>query len=277
MYEVMFTDGEFESTYSTANTIMSLSNFPGLQHDHTYQVYINSVFTFAGSPSVSVMGGPYNVYIAQHPDVDLRALDQCPTTRNLWAFIAADRWICSCVEYEWEFIPVDENDQIIGLETYYVESNTATRYLRVNTIPNVQPGNRYRVRVRPVFEYGPGAWGSDYQLLCVTQSAGLPEIGDLPAITAQQTNDRSEQNLSLGLFPNPCNGSNVNIYVDGLEAAQIRIKLYDAVGRVVLDRQVTNSGYTINMDFGTELPNGLYSLEMSFDEERIVEKLLVSH
>ena len=277
MYEVMFTDGEFESTYSTANTIMSLSNFPGLQHDHTYQVYINSVFTFAGSPSVSVMGGPYNVYIAQHPDVDLRALDQCPTTRNLWAFIAADRWICSCVEYEWEFIPVDENDQIIGLETYYVESNTATRYLRVNTIPNVQPGNRYRVRVRPVFEYGPGAWGSDYQLLCVTQSAGLPEIGDLPAITAQQANDRSEQNLSLGLFPNPCNGSNVNIYVDGLEAAQIRIKLYDAVGRVVLDRQVTNSGYTINMDFGTELPNGLYSLEMSFDEERIVEKLLVSH
>jgi hypothetical protein len=99
----------------------------------------------------------------------------------------------------------------------------------------------------------------------------------VPAIANQPANNPVEEQLSLGVFPNPSNGKNVNIFVDGIEANQIRIRLFDAVGRVVYDKNITNTGYTISIDFTSELPNGLYSLEMSFDEERIVEKLLVSH
>jgi PKD repeat protein len=277
IYQVTFVDGEDEYTYSSSSTLMPLTLFQGLQYDHTYQVFINSIFNFPGAPSITVTGGPYTVNIAPHQDIDLRTIDRCPTTRALGAFISADVSLCQFTEYEWEFVQVDENDQPVGLETYYVESNSPTRFMRVSWIPNVQPGNHYRVRIRPIFAYGAGSWGSDYQILCVTTSAGIQVA---QTITNQKDQSESAQQFtdnSTGIYPNPCNGKMVNISIEGLETERLIIALYDMIGKKVFEKELTVSSSQIRLDFTNELPNGLYSLEMSFDEERIVEKLLVSH
>jgi hypothetical protein len=274
IYQVTFVDGPNQYSFSSTNTVIPLTNFVGLQYGHSYQVYINSIFNVAGASPISVMGGPYTVHIAAHQDVDLRLSDQCPTTRIVGAFISADKWICQCVEYEWEFIQVDQNDQIIGLETYYVESNSPTRFMRTSLIPNVQPGNRYRVRIRPVFANGPGEWGSDYQLLCITGAANSVEVtANVDSAVKMQLN-ASEQ-LSTGIYPNPNNGEFANISIDGLETDLLKVRIMDTNGRIVYEKEFKEPSAQLFLTFERPLANGIYTIDLLFGDERITEKMMV--
>lgn len=274
LYQAIFVDGENQYSHTGTSTLKSLTLFPALIYGNSYEVYVNSIFNFPNNPSVTVVGGPFTVSIGEHNDLDLRLADQCPTTRTIGSFISASESLCNFTQYEWEFTQVDVNDNIIALEPHYVMSVTKTRHMRVSWIPGVTGGNRYRVKIRPWFGNVPGEWGNDYQLLCIAGSAGLVEYAESKPIFTDGAAPGAE--AITGLYPNPSDGKFVNVWIEGIETEKITVNIYDAAGKKVETALIPTSGlYNIRLDFKDQLANGLYTVEMLFDEERIVEKMLV--
>ncbi|MFZ4785055.1 MAG: T9SS type A sorting domain-containing protein, partial [Flavobacteriales bacterium] len=179
-----------------------------------------------------------------------------------------DITICNYVELEWQFTKVDVNDNVIAVEPIYVESNVTSKYLRISWIPDVQPGDRYRVRIRPVFDYGAGEWGTDYQLLCIAQLQSLfeenLEMADL------QTADR------VNLYPNPNNGSEFHIQLNSVESGEAQIRILDSFGKLVYSKKrVLDQESELIIKPEVELPTGLYFVEVVCNGELNQLKLIV--
>ncbi|MEZ4798648.1 MAG: lysyl oxidase family protein [Flavobacteriales bacterium] len=275
LYQIVFSDGVNEYSHTGTSTWKPLSQIPGLQYGMSYTVVINSIFTLSDAggnqETFVVTSPPFTVNIAPAQDLDLRLADQCPTTRSLGSFISADASLCNFNSYEWEFTLVDEFDNLLTVDPVYWNSGTRTRYCRVNYIPGVFAGAHYRVRIRPIFPSGAGDWGTDYQLLCVAAPAGLV------ANAAERSEGGIEQlSFTTGIYPNPSSGRSVNLNVDGLETSQITIKIYDLTGKLVYDQLKNVEGNSVvEINFKNKLASGIYTVELTFEEERIVEKMIV--
>ncbi len=272
LYEVTIMVNGQPVSYTGSSTLMPFNLFPGLSYGQTYPLYINSIFnlTSAGQTStVIVPAGPFMISFAPAADLDLRNLDRCPTQRTMGAFISADLSLCQFSSYEWEFVQVNSEDEVVGLQPVYWDSGTRTRFMRVSNIPGVQPGHIYRVRIRPHFGSTPGDWGTDYQLLCVASSAGMTEPNEPNA-------NLSENWSALSIYPNPSNGEYVNYSLEGIDEQMVQVRVIDLNGRVVYTKQLnTKDAYIARLEFDRPLASGVYTIELSFGEERIVEKLLV--
>ncbi len=274
LYTVNFSDGT--NTYSASNTSTQIpfSLLPQLQYGATYSVTFSNTFIIDGVTSV-VTSAPFNVTIAAHPSVQLRSADRCPTTRARGAFISTDVVVCGATEYEWEFVEVDSEDNIIGIETILVESNSTSRYLRVSQIPGVQDGDRYRVRIRPVFSYGAGTFTSGYQLLCVAGqapvSAPILEEGDVFAPSAATSAERAFE-----VYPNPNAGDVFNVRLAGINSEVVIVRMLDAMGRVVYNNQFTVAG-SLNTSIVMEekLSSGMYMIQVIDGEETMNNRMIV--
>lgn len=271
LYEVSIMVNGQPVSYTGTSTLMPFNLFPGLLYGQSYQVYINSIFnltTNGQTSTVIVPAGPFTINFAPAADLDLRSIDRCPATRTLGSFISADISLCQFSSYQWEFVQVNSNDEVIGLQPMYWDSGTRTRFMRVSNIPGVQPGHIYRVRIRPHFGNVAGDWGPDYQLLCVATSAGIQE----PSESANP----SLENLSMAIYPNPSNGEFVNYSLEGIDESMVQVRVLDMNGKVVYNQQWNNrDAYVARLEFDKPLASGLYHIELTFGEERIVEKMLV--
>jgi hypothetical protein len=279
LYSATFVNGLDSYTASNTSTQIPFSLFNGLEYGTTYSVTFSNTFILpdAGGNNVTsvVTGAPFNVTIAAHPAVQLRAADRCPTTRARGSFISTDVVVCGATEYEWEFIEVDANDNVIGIETILVESNSTSRYLRVSQIPGVQDGDRYRVRIRPVFSYGPGTFTSGYQLLCVAGQAPINapilEEGDVFAPSAVTAAERAFE-----VYPNPNAGDVFNVRLAGINSEVVIVRMLDAMGRVVYNNQFTVAG-SLNTSIVMEekLSSGMYMIQVIDGEETMNNRMIV--
>jgi len=279
LYSATFVNGQDSYTAGNTSTQIPFSLFNGLEYGTTYSVTFSNTFILpdAGGNNVTsvVTGAPFNVTIAAHPAVQLRAADRCPTTRARGSFISTDVVVCGATEYEWEFIEVDANDNVIGVETILVESNSTSRYLRVSQIPGVQDGDRYRVRIRPVFSYGPGAFTSGYQLLCVAGQAPINapilEEGDVFAPSAATAAERAFE-----VYPNPNAGDVFNVRLAGINSEVVIVRMLDAMGRVVYNNQFTLAG-SLNTSIVMEekLSSGMYMIQVIDGEETMNNRMII--
>ena len=278
LYELVVVDGENTYSHTGTSTLKPFTLFPALMYGTSYQIYINSIYNLPDGDgnihTVVVPAGPFTITFAQHPDLDLRLTDRCPAVRSMGAFISADQSLCNFTQYEWEFTHVSANDEVISIMPVYVSSGTKTRFMRVNMIPNVLAGATYRVRIRPWFGNVAGEWDTDYQLLCV--AGPVSGMND-------ENNDTSSPNASLngqfvdaGIYPNPSKGDMINLSIDGLETKNLNVRIIDIQGREVFSKVLNTEGSSvIQINFDKQLSDGLYQVELTFDEERIVEKLMV--
>jgi len=273
LYTVSFSDGTNTYTASNTSTQIPFSLLPQLQYGTTYSVTFSNTFIIDGVTSV-VTGAPFNVTIAAHPAVQLRSADRCPTARTRGAFISTDVVVCGVTEYEWEFVEVDANDNVINIETILVESNSTSRYLRVSQIPGVQDGDRYRVRIRPVFSYGAGTFTPGYQLLCVAgqaPSAPILEEGDVFAPSAATSAERAFE-----VYPNPNAGDVFNVRLAGINSEVVIVRMLDAMGRVVYNNQFTVAG-SLNTSIVMEekLSSGMYMIQVIDGKETMNNRMIV--
>jgi uncharacterized protein YcfJ len=277
LYTVTITDGAFIGSYSSSSTIFNLNAIPGIQYNHAYNVNITSTYSLVNGAGVlepiSTVGGPFAIFINQHQDMDLRTTDRCPVNRAIGAFIASDISLCGHLEYEWEFLQVDPTDQITMGLPVYAETNSTSRFIRTSSIPGVMPSNVYRVKIRPLFSYGAGDFGADYQLLCISAPAGISE----ESTEFNYLRQSKEESIKSALYPNPNDGQFVLINVDGLQNESIDISIVDMLGRT-LDRSsyvVKRDGSTIRVDFKNQLTSGQYLIKMNIEGDEIIEKMMV--
>ncbi len=186
-------------------------------------------------------------------------------TCELDAFISAYKPPRGFTQCEWQFLRVDENDNVLELVPSYISSQTKTRYLRINKIPGVKEGCFYRVRSRPLFGKEIGEWEGDYNLLWVT-----------PASSPKDALESPHAPVVVRLHPNPNEGDDVQLYLKGLDAERVLVKVLDAQGGLhFMDEKFIEESAVLNIEFNEKLNEGMYRVEIYFADEVIIETLEV--
>lgn len=277
LYTVTFDDGVNEAfSGSNTSTQILFNTMPELAYSTTYDVVFTTTYQVGGS-TVVVSSPPYSVTIAAHAPVQLRAADRCPVTKPVGAFIGTDVLVCGATEWEWEVEQVDESGNPIGIEgPVIIETNSISRYLRTSLIPGIAPGNRYRVRVRPVFANGPGQFAAGYQYLCIAGSAGMtePENDQNAGVAERKMNADTEQNFSL--YPNPNRGEFVSVRMSAVSGDQVFVRILDVTGRETYTGAfAVKDELNVTIQLDERLKTGVYMVELTDGAERTVRRMIV--
>ncbi|MFN7883192.1 MAG: T9SS type A sorting domain-containing protein, partial [bacterium] len=282
-YTVTFDNGVNQFVGSNgSNSNIPFSTMPALQYNTTYNVTITSTWVLnngaGGSPTTVVVVSPvYVVTILQHAPVSLRASDRCPTARALNALVGTDIWICGTGAWQWEFVEVNPSNpsEVISPTPIEISTTNTSRFIRVSQIPGVQPGDRYRVRVRPIIAGIPGAYAPTFQELCVAGGLNM-EVSDEPMANVRERMEVTEISGDLLVYPNPNRGEMFTLQVGGLVSEQVYVRVLDMMGK-----EVYSTGYgvdgvlnaTIQMD--RTLSAGVYMIELTDGDNRMVERMIV--
>ncbi|MFO0451531.1 MAG: T9SS type A sorting domain-containing protein, partial [Pseudomonadota bacterium] len=281
IFSATFDDGTNQYTASSSSTSIPFSAFGGLQYNTTYQVTITTTFiqndgTGSNPTTVVVVSPAYTITIAQHPLTSLRSIDRCPTTRPVSAFISTDRFVCGATSYDWEFVEVNPLNpaEVISLEPVIINSGSSARFIRINQLPTAEPGDRYRVRVRPVFASGPGTFTTGYEELCVAGAASM-EVEEGTAIVRERSliETISEE---MAVYPNPNRGEVFTVQAAGIESEQVFVRILDMMGK-----EVYSTGYSVDgvlnamIQMDRALSAGVYMIELIDGENRMVERMIV--
>jgi lysyl endopeptidase len=100
---------------------------------------------------------------------------------------------------------------------------------------------------------------------CGDQLAGFPNTVGI--------NEPNGRRNGLSVAPNPSNGM-LNIQFDNASRNAGRLILYDALGQVVMQRNVAAGIDRLSIDLG-ERTNGIYLLEVVRDDRRVVERIVL--
>ncbi len=287
-YNFVFTNTLTSSVHtasSTNSTQILLSSVAGLQYGQSYNVGVSSVFNLvdaAGAP-VQVIANSNEtctITIAPQPAVNLRAADRDPVTRAIGAFISTDISVCAVQSWDWSFELVDNLGMpadLLGAQI--VNTGSSSRYFRTSNIPGVFGGARYRVRIRPVFASGPGTFddASFFYLRIAGVAPGMV-VADEETTPSELYMERNTENgVFAAIYPNPSNGELVNLNLAGIDSENVNIRIMDATGRVVwTNRYVVEGALNTVIAFDRPLTSGLYMVEMTFGNEVITERMMVT-
>jgi hypothetical protein len=178
-------------------------------------------------------------------------------------------------------------NQIITSELpRYWTGATTTRNLKLSTanISGIAAGKRYRVRVRPNFAYGNGSFDLNTTLyLQITGSAGMiVNEGEVDhTVLLQERNEdvmSIEDFSSMLIYPNPSNGSFINLNLEGIDESNVMIDIIDSQGRKVYSQSnvITTDGL-VRIEFENQLAAGLYTVLVSMPNEILTEKVVVKN
>lgn len=277
------TSGEtFVYQQGFANTFVQLFNVDGLAYDDNYDVEISLVWNLDNGAGdmldVAVeTSQPCEIFVNQQPLAELRDSDNQANygPHFLGNYVAATPWICSTVDWTWEFVNTD------GSELPIVHQRGASnRFMRLSDVPGLQPGAVYEVRVKPEFANGSVTNYGAVQLLSIIGSAGMQTEIDSPVVmeeTAERTIE--EAATELAIYPNPSNGSYVNLNItnikEGVETVQFDV--YDLFGkRVVASQYTVNGNNLVNQVIALDqLASGVYLVNIIVDGEVHTERLII--
>lgn len=277
LYTVNLTSEIDQSVYSASHTgtLLPFQMFNGVAYNTSYSAVFISLYMLPDAvgnvSSFEVVSQPYTITIVNHPSVVLRAMDRCPTMKSIGSFIGADRWICGIMGYQWEFTLSDEFGSPLAIEPAIVDVNALSRYVRTSSIPGVQPGDKYLVRVRPIFSNGYGDFGDAF-MLCIAGGAGLT-VQDIERIYSPS---EIELEPPILIYPNPNKGDFINVRFGNISSENVQIRVLDSMGRLVYTNQYAVSG-TLNgvIVFDRILASGLYNVEVMDGEKVQTQKFLV--
>ncbi|MFN8698658.1 MAG: T9SS type A sorting domain-containing protein, partial [Flavobacteriales bacterium] len=283
-YTVYFDDdgvSPFVATATSNNgiTTIPLSAFttlPPMTSTQVYQVRVDATYNLpdaAGNITTAVVPGLFNCTrtVNPHAGVFLRDSDASPNVKPANALVAANAWLCGSLFYEWT---VQQYDAIGGNAVApvptVVNGAPVNRFLNLTGLGLV-PNGIYKVNVRPVFASGPGNLGPDRWLII---AGPAPMILDENQAQAFEKNG-TEATIESALYPNPSNGSFVNLNITGVEA-NVMVRVLDGMGRVVWTNNLVVEG-SLNTIIAFERPlaSGLYTVEMTYDGKVVTERLMV--
>jgi hypothetical protein len=244
-------------------------------------------------PQMVAVGKKVRSIGMESESVVLRALDRFPTsTKSITTgTMATDRTVCGASYYQFEL----NRESAIGsgtfpspgFEIYKSTPVGGSRILSLNGgwsttadqagTGNLLGGYEYMTRIRPYFSvvtgYAPAGWGSTLNGITKIKTlatVGMPTIEDEGVMA-----ERSFNGVTTSIYPNPSNGSSVNLNVGGMEG-ELQVRIMDATGRMVYsNRYIVEGVMNTTMDFGQTLAGGVYLVEIWQDNNLEVLRMAV--
>jgi hypothetical protein len=259
------------------NTFVTLGSVPGLPWGDVFnvncQVFYNLTNGTGGTEKVYVDSDNIcQIGVIASPTMVLRPSDNCSIggPRLLGQSIAGQPFVCGAVDFEWEFTRTDVPELPI-----YKLRQAANRFIQLSTIPGLVPGGVYNVRVRPIFASGPGNWGAA-DCVSIIGPVGINE-GTAPADEAAVVRN-GEVAPGAMLYPNPCDGTWVNLYIDQVDSDVVTLTVFDLTGKKVHQEVLFTSGTEINqvISFTNRLANGTYMVEINAGSETFKRRLVIT-
>jgi hypothetical protein len=276
-----------------------------------YNVLVTAIYTIPNGAGVNEVfempaANPTTITISANPLTSLRTSDQCAAgTRFRGSVVASLPWVCGVTNWRWRFTEVNPLTlQTVGLP---IEQNrgAASNYLNLNNVTALQYGKTYAVQTSPIYTYT----GTNYQwgpvtYMCIVGSAGMivDPMEDAAqdsekdvaqdAMQDRQVEDVTQgpsqdlpqdlashlsENLELNVYPNPTNGTNLNISISGISSDNVQLKIFDAMGRKIQsERYVVDGTLQTELNFQEELSDGLYLIEVTSGLETRSLRVLIS-
>jgi len=287
--------GQVYTKTQTSDYLTITSVAPMLPAGCMYNVLVTAIYTIPNGAGVNEVfelpaATPTTITISTNPLTSLRASNQCSAgPRYRGAVVASLPWVCGVTNWRWRFTEVNPiNLQTVGLP---IEQNrgAASNYITLSAITALQYGKTYAVQTSPIYTYT----GTNYQwgpvtYMCIIGSAGMvvdPSEDVLQDAMQDSEKDVAQgasqdlpqdlakhlsENLELNVFPNPSNGSYMNLSISGIESDNVQVKIFDSMGRKIQsERFVVNGTLQTELNFKDELSNGMYLIEVS--SENIVQ------
>jgi photosystem II stability/assembly factor-like uncharacterized protein len=238
--------GETISYTSLGSTKIRLDNVSGLEFNSSYTVTVDAIYTMSNglgqSEQVPVTGTADCPLFLGNPQVtQIRNIDVCPNTKNLFSFIQVNPHVCGNLGYEWEVTRTDQPG-----EPFLLTSNINNRFLQLSSMNGFVSGASYSVRVRPIVmsaaevPFGPAR--------CI-QIAG--------SSSALLTTEGENETFNMSLYPNPASEV-VNVVINNTSTAATRLEIMDLSGRTIVSQILnTESGYSTSIQI-RELSAGVY-------------------
>ncbi|MFN5620781.1 MAG: PKD-like domain-containing protein [Flavobacteriales bacterium] len=279
------------TSITTANGIAVLSNPSlGIRYGGIYNVRVDANYMLPNGlgtpePMITVLGNaiPANctgVLINQQPVIEVRANQICPAviTRTTYLYgnpAASNPNICGHLNFTFEFTRVTDctGNTVIGSP---ITSNTtgalcAIALNSVFTSPLTNIGY-WKVRIRPNFSSGAGAWG-DYKVIAVSGTAAGIMQNEGNANEGSKT--LIVQPLSV-VYPNPNNGNEVQINLTDIGSGDLTVKIVDALGRAIFNNRYSVEGSLFTkINFEEQLSGGIYLVEFTINGESMSERMIV--
>ena len=257
------------------STFVKLSD-AGLLWGDTYDVNCIAFYNLSngtGTEKVYVQSDNVcSMTVNPAPTMVLRPSDNCANfgPHLLGQTIAGQPFVCSAIDYEWEFTRTD----VAELPIYKLRG-TANRFIQLLTIPGLTPGGVYDVRVRPIFASGPGTWGSTSCLSIVGVVGMTAQNGP---VNEMETEKVDVSGMEAGLYPNPNTGSMININLTGVTSDVVNVDVMDQTGRMVFAAQYTVNDGSLNgvITFDQQLAGGVYFMKFTMDGESRTERFVVT-
>ncbi len=196
-------------------------------------------------------------------DLDLSSNYLCPRTWSVGTMIRADRWICGAVKYQWRF------EQYLNGQPYLINGNpvvieqygtNGSRDIYTLAAYGFLPGSEWRVKVRPVFPNNVhGDYGTDEQCLKFKGALAAAPLID------ENEDDFISYESKIVLYPNPSNNGELNLMNEQWLDATVTMHIFDATGKIVLERDYTDSAWI--QENAIELANGMYLIQLSWGNE----------
>jgi len=86
-----------------------------------------------------------------------------------------------------------------------------------------------------------------------------------------QTNTSVEQNSTWEIYPNPTNNT---LIIEGISDEKTKLTLQDNLGKIIVERTITNSGFTSEIINLEQFENGFYFIKISNSKEEITKKVV---
>ena len=272
-----------QSTLVTTSTVLSggITTIPlgavnGIQYGRSYNVAIDATYTLldaAGNSTPVVSDGAVNcaILLGPQPDLDLRPLNAEPNSVSPNAIIGTTVWSCGASYFQWEFTPITP---LVG-SVITVNGPSISRFLNIFSLGLV-PGGRYQVRIRPMFAGGTvvGDWGPDFQVLKISGPALMPfeEEAQADVRLTLESGNPSE----FVIYPNPSNGTNLNVQIGEIAPTTATMQVRDATGRAMkMEKWSLIGGEQRIISFDQPLAPGIYMVTMIIGEETTTLRMIV--
>ena len=279
-YIFHFTSQTDFSTYTKnngASTFVVLSTVAGLTWDDTYDVLVGAEYTLSyagGMEQVEVLSdNPCFITVNPQPVTVLRPSDNCANfgPHLLGQSVAAQPFVCGAINWKWQFTRTDVPELPI---VHYKGNNN--RFLTLSAVVGLTLGGTYDVQVAPVFSYGDGDYGT-VDCLSIVGPALISEHNSHNEIANHQTAKVEMEEAAFALYPNPNNGSILNINITDIQSETVMVNITDVMGKVVYQNLFVVNDGSINtiISFDRMLANGLYMVNIDEGEKHFSEKLVV--
>ena len=289
-YKFEFSSDNFATIYSKTQAsnllpLYSVLNGAGVNHfNKTYKVRITTFYTLTnavGNEVVQVpMADPCEISLGAAPVTELRLADQCVSgPRRIYDTVRCG-YQCAATDYKWQFEELLGGITPSGL-TITRFRGTASNLIQLSSVPQLQLGKTYRVRVGPVYGgIAGGGYASPYDAwknLCILGVANALEsegesVLENPAVKV----GTATPSVGVALYPNPNNGEMVTLNVAGIDTENLQVRILDGMGRMIWrNRFVVDNSLTTIVTFDKPLAGGLYTVEFTYNGTVETRRMMV--